>query len=117
MKKLLIAIVCCVAGISAASAHAFLDHAEPKVGSRVKAPTEIRIWFTEGIILPFSDIKVTNPSGKEVQKADKHLDPGHDNILVVSADRLGLGKYKVSWRVTAVDTHVTSGFYTFEVVQ
>jgi methionine-rich copper-binding protein CopC len=117
MKKLLITLICCAAAITAASAHAFLDHADPKVGSRVKAPTEIKIWFTEGVILPFSDIKVTNSSGKEVQDADKHLDPARNDVLIVSVPRLDLGKYKVSWRVTAVDTHVTSGFYTFEVVQ
>jgi methionine-rich copper-binding protein CopC len=117
MKKLIIALFCCAAAVTAASAHAFLDHALPKVGSRVRAPSEIKIWFTEGILLPFSDIKVTNSSGKELQKADKHLEPGHDNVLVVSVERLDLGKCKVSWRVTAVDTHVTNGFYTFEVVQ
>jgi len=109
-------LFCCAAAFTAASAHAFLDHAEPRVGSKVEAPTEIKIWFTEGIILPFSNIKLTNYAGKEVQEADKHLDPAHNNILIVSVPRLELGKFKVSWRVTAVDTHVTSGFYTFEVV-
>ena len=115
MKKLLMTLILCAAAMSAASAHAFLDHADPKVGSRVKAPTEIKIWFTEGILLPFSNIKVLDSSGMALQKADIHL--VHDNLLVVTVPRLGLGKYKVTWRVTAVDTHVTSGFYTFEVVQ
>jgi methionine-rich copper-binding protein CopC len=117
MKKQLATLICWIAAVTGASAHAFLDHADPKVGSRVKAPTEIRIWFTEGVILPFSDIKVTNTSGKEVQAADKHLDPARNDVLIVSVPHLQLGKYKVSWRVTAVDTHVTNGFYTFEVVQ
>jgi methionine-rich copper-binding protein CopC len=117
VKKLVMTLICCAASMSGASAHAFLDHADPLVGSRVKAPTEIKIWFTEGIILPFSEIKVTNTSGKEVQKADKHLDPAHNNVLIVSLQRLQFEKYKVSWRVTALDTHVTSGFYMFEVAQ
>jgi len=116
MKKLLIALSCCLAGMSPARAHAFLDHADPKVGSTVKvSPTEIKIWFTEGVILPFSDLKVTDASGREVQKNDKHLDPAHSDVLIVSVAPLKPGKYKVAWRVTAVDTHVTHGFFPFEV--
>jgi methionine-rich copper-binding protein CopC len=116
MKKLIITLFCCLAGVSAASAHAFLDHADPKVGSTVKgSPAEVKIWFTEGVILPFSDVKVTDASGKEYQKSDKHLDPGHPDVLTVSVQPLPPGKYKVAWRVTAVDTHVTHGFFPFEV--
>ena len=116
MKKLTIILFCCLAGVSAASAHAFLDHADPKVGSTVKAsPTEVKIWFTEGVILPFSDLKVLDASGKEVQKSDKHLDPRRSDVLIVSVPPLKPGKYTVSWRVTAVDTHVTHGTFPFEV--
>jgi len=116
MKKLIIALFCCAAGVSAAGAHAFLDHADPKVGSTVKvSPMEVKIWFTEGVILPFSDLKVLDASGKEVQKNDKHLDPAHPDVLIVSVPPLKPGKYKVSWRVTAVDTHVTHGSFPFEV--
>jgi methionine-rich copper-binding protein CopC len=116
MKKLIIVLFCCVAAVSAASAHAFLDHAEPKVGSIVKgSPGEVKIWFTEGVILPFSEVKVTDASGKEYQKSDKHLEPGRQDVLIVSLERLKPGKYKVAWRVTAVDTHVTHGSFPFEV--
>ena len=116
MKKPIIALLCCLAAVSAARAHAFLDHADPKVGSTVKvSPTEVKIWFTEGVILPFSYLKVLDASGKEVQKNDKHLDPAHPDMLIVSVPPLKPGKYKVSWRVTAVDTHVTHGFFPFEV--
>ncbi len=116
MKKLITALFCCLAGVSAARAHAFLNHAEPRVGSTVKvSPTEVKIWFTEGVILPFSDLKVTDASGKEYQKNDKHPDPAHANVLIVSVQPLKPGKYTVAWRVTAVDTHVTHGTFPFEV--
>ena len=40
---------------AAARAHAFLDHSEPKVGSEVaKAPTEVRIKFTQAVEPAFS---------------------------------------------------------------
>jgi len=116
MKKLIILLLCCLAGVSAASAHAFLDHAEPRVGNKVKgSPSEVKIWFTEGVILPFSELKVLDASGKEVQNNDKHLDPAHSDVLIVSVPPLKPGKYTVSWRVTAVDTHVTNGKFNFEV--
>ncbi len=116
MKKLLIALFCCFAVASAASAHAFLDHADPRVGNKVQgSPKEVKIWFTEGIILPFSAVKVLDASGKEVEKNDKHLDPSNGQLLIVSVPPLKPGKYTVSWRVTAVDTHVTQGSFTFEV--
>jgi len=116
MRTILIVLFCCLAGVSAASAHAFLEHADPRVGSTVKvSPTEVKIWFTEGVILPFSSLKVVDASGKEVQKSDKHLDPAHSDVLIVSVPPLKPGKYTVSWRVTAVDTHVTQGTFHFEV--
>src|SRR5271163_175642 len=116
MKKIIIAMLCCVSAITAASAHAFLDHSEPRVGNTVHgSPTEVKIWFTERLILPFSSIKVLDGGGNEVDKMDKHLDPSNGQLLIVSVPPLKPGKYTVVWRVTAVDTHVTHGTFTFDV--
>ncbi|MGA3172126.1 MAG: copper resistance CopC family protein [Chthoniobacteraceae bacterium] len=116
MKKTMIAMLCCVSAITAARAHAFLDHSDPRVGNTVHgSPTEVKIWFTERLILPFSSMKVLDASGNEVDKMDKHLDPSNGQLLIVSVPTLKAGKYKVAWRVTAVDTHVTSGTFTFDV--
>ena len=116
MKKLITAILCCLAGVTAAHAHAFLDHADPRVGSTLKAaPTEIKIWYTERLILPFSDIKLADASGQPITTTNKHLDPANAQLLIVSVPPLKPGKYTVSWRVTAVDTHVTHGTFPFTV--
>ena len=116
MKKLLMIALGCVAAVPAARAHAFLDHADPRVGSTVHgSPGEVKIWFTEGLILPFSEVKVLDASGKEIQKGDKHLDPANGELLIVSVPPLKPGKYTVAWRATAVDTHVTHGTFTFTV--
>ena len=43
-----------------ASAHAFLDHAEPRVGNTVAtAPREVTLWFTQKLEPAFSTITVT----------------------------------------------------------
>jgi methionine-rich copper-binding protein CopC len=118
MKTYLITLSVWIATIAAASAHAFLDHAEPRVGSTVNGmPAEVKIWFTERIVLPFSEVKVTDASGDRVDQQDKRVDPANAQVLIESLKPLKPGKYLVSWRVTAVDTHVTHGTFPFTVAQ
>jgi copper resistance protein C len=98
-------------------AHAFLDHAEPGVGSQVKtSPTQVKIWFTEKLEPALSHIQVFDAAGKEIDRRDSRLDTTNPAILEVSLPLLKPGKYKVSWRVTSVDTHVTTGTFEFEIV-
>ena len=99
-------------------AHAFLKDAEPGAGSIVqKSPSEVRIRFTENIEPAFSSIQVFDASGKEVDKRDLNLDRSDHALLHVSLPRLGVGIYKVVWRVVSVDTHVTNGNFTFRIVR
>jgi hypothetical protein len=93
-----------------------MEHAEPKVGSVVKvAPTEVKAWFTQKLVIAFTQIQVFDAAGKEVDKRDKRLDPSNQAELIVSLPRLKPGKYKVVWRAVSVDTHVTHGDFPFEV--
>jgi copper resistance protein C len=53
--------------LGAANAHAMLDHAEPRVGSKVvTVPHEVKLWFTEELEPAFSTIAVTDTSGRRV---------------------------------------------------
>jgi len=59
----------------AAWAHAFLDHAEPAVGSKVHGPpAHVKIWFTEKLEPALSKIQVFDSSGLEVDKRDVKID-------------------------------------------
>jgi hypothetical protein len=100
----------------AAAAHAFLDKADPRVGSVVAhAPSAIRLTFTQAVVVPFCRVTVTGPPGFG----------GAGSPHAVHADPLGLavdlksptpaGTYKVRWRVLSVDTHVTEGDFSFQV--
>jgi copper resistance protein C len=105
-------------GLARLEAHAFLKSAEPAVGSTVQtSPNEVRIWFTENIEPVFSTAQVFDASGKEVDKRDVHLDRSNHALLHVSLLPLGVGIYKVIWRVVSVDTHVTNGNFTFRVAR
>jgi len=101
---------------STAWAHAFLDHAEPKVGSTVtNSPTEVKIWFTQELEPAFSSIEVQNAQGKEVDKKDVHVDAKDKSLLEVSLPQLPAGTYTVAWHVVSVDTHRTQGHFEFTV--
>jgi copper resistance protein C len=117
MKRIIFLLVL-VAASTRLEAHAFLKDAEPGVGSTVQSsPSEVQIRFTENIEPAVSSIQVFEASGKEVDKRDLHLDRSDHAVLHVSLARLGAGIYKVVWRVVSVDTHVTSGKFTFRVAR
>ena len=101
---------------SQAWAHAFLDHAVPKVGSTVtSAPTEVKIWFTQNIEPVFSTVVVKDENGKEVDKKNMHEDDKDKSLLIVSVPPLPDGTYTVIWHVVSVDTHRTQGHFKFTI--
>lgn len=101
---------------AAASAHAFLDHAEPRVGSEVsKSPDQVKLWFTQQPEHAFSKIQVFNADGKEIDKNDTRTDPDDAKVLIVGLPTLPPGTYKVVWHVLSVDTHRTEGSFKFTV--
>jgi copper resistance protein C len=100
----------------AAYGHAFLDHADPRVGSVVqRAPTELRIWFTQELEPAFSTVEVTDSSGKRVDAARARVDAHDPLLLEAELPKLLPGEYTVAWRAVSVDTHVTEGHFTFKV--
>ena len=116
MKRVLGIPLVLLGGLIRLEAHAFLQHADPGVGSTVaRAPNEVMIQFTEAVEPAFSMIRVFAASGKEVDKGDVHLDASDHTRLKVSLPPLGAGSYKIVWRVVSVDTHVTSGNFAFRV--
>jgi methionine-rich copper-binding protein CopC len=56
-----------------AVAHAFLDHASPRVGNTVAtAPNEVVLWFTQKLEPAFSSIEVDNEQGASVTGGKAH---------------------------------------------
>ncbi len=105
-------------GAAGAEAHAFLDHADPRVGSTVRTPpAQVRLWFTQDLEPAFSSAQVVNQAGQRVDKGDSQVDPSSPALLRTSLPPLPAGTYKVIWRVLSVDTHVTEGDFTFQVAQ
>jgi methionine-rich copper-binding protein CopC len=102
-----------IVGPTGAHAHAYLDHATPAVGSTVaSAPGQLTLWFTENIERKFSSAEVRNASGARVDQGNISVS---GNVLSVGLKDLSPGTYRVHWRVLSVDTHRTSGSFSFRV--
>jgi methionine-rich copper-binding protein CopC len=100
-----------------AFAHAFLEHAEPPVGSEVTtAPHQVTLRFSEAIEPAFSSIVLHDPQGVVVPIGKPHTTPGDGRNLVVELPDLHAGRYTVTWHATSVDTHKTEGSFQFNVI-
>ena len=100
-----------------AGAHAFLDHATPAVGSAMRgSPAQVRLWFTQELEPAFSTVQVQDRDGRRVDKQDNNVDRANLMLMQVTLPQLAPGRYRVVWRALSVDTHVTEGDFTFDVV-
>jgi methionine-rich copper-binding protein CopC len=98
---------------TAAHAHAFLDHAEPRVGSTVSAaPKEVALFFSQNLEPAFSTIEVSDASGARVDQGKPKVSA---TTMRVGVKPLPPGTYRVRWQVLSVDTHTTEGNFTFRV--
>jgi len=116
MRALIIGLAVALAFGQAAAAHAFLDRAEPKVGSRIAAPpTQVRLRFTQSLEPTLCVVKVDGPAGFGGAMAAQPLG-GDSRVLVIGLRKpVPAGRYVVRWRVVSVDSHTTAGDFSFEV--
>jgi methionine-rich copper-binding protein CopC len=99
----------------AAPAHAFLHHAERRVGNTVASlPRQVTLWFSQKLEPAFSGVTVTNAAGQRVDTGKARVS---GNEMSVSLRSGGSGTYRVNWHVLSVDTHKTDGSFTFQVGQ
>jgi len=97
-----------------ARAHAYPAVSIPNDGATVKEPPrEVRIQFTEGIEMAFSQITVKGPNGELVSQGK--LRKLADDTVAIDLKPLGPGNYSVEWQVLSVDTHITDGTLRFTV--
>jgi methionine-rich copper-binding protein CopC len=114
MKKLIVFLSLMLPAI--ASAHVQPDHADPAVGSTVKAtPKEVKIWFDGPVGVDKSHIDVLDAGGKSVVTGQLHGDAKDKTLLAISITA-GSGKLTVKWEAYCPDCeHTTQGTYTFTI--
>jgi methionine-rich copper-binding protein CopC len=113
----LIAAVFALTIAGAAQAHAFLQHASPRVGDHLAAsPIEVRLWFSEALEALFSSIAIIGPGGAAQPEGAVRVDgTDHRQLVLPITRRLAPGTYRVRWRALSVDGHATQGDFSFQV--
>jgi copper transport protein len=109
------AVLSLIGGIAAA--HANYVKSNPASDARLtKAPTEVRVTFSEPPDARGSDLALLDVDGKRVDNRDVTLVSDEPNTLRVTLGTLGDGGYLIAWTaLSAVDGHETKGLIAFSV--
>lgn len=95
-------------------AHAYPAVSIPNNDATVKEPPrEVRIQFTEGVEIAFSQITVKAASGEIVSQGK--LRQLADDTLAIDLKQLSPGNYTIEWQALSIDTHVTEGLLRFTI--
>ena len=117
LKKILntAALLTLMAGASAAFAHAHLEQSTPAADSTVSNVKELRLAFTEGVEQAFTKVVLTHDQAPVAVSSIK-TEPANKKILIVTpAQPLPAGTYNEKWNAVSVDTHKSTGDYSFTV--
>jgi copper transport protein len=102
-----------------ASAHALLSRSDPASGEIIdygKAPSQLRLWFTEEINPALTKAIVVNHNNKAVDLGDSHVNSSDPRELDTGLQQLAPDFYVVIWKSTsAEDGHSTGGSFLFRV--
>ncbi len=112
-------------GANTASAHAYLVRSDPADSAELsQAPTQISLWFSEGVVSELSKATLVDNHGQTRQlplasSAGAISSPGAEQTSIAFAlPALSAGVYEVDWRtVSSDDLHETSGTIVFSVQQ
>jgi len=119
LRTLAIALLLSLGLATPALAHAHLISATPAAGGMaMPPPTELRLKFSEGLEIKFTNVKVSGPNKKPVGTGPAKLDPSDNTLLIVPlTSPLPDGKYTVDWQAVGTDGHKTTGKYSFDSMQ
>lgn len=116
LRPTLLALAVTALAAGQASAHARLIRAEPKVGSTVASPAQLRLHYSETIVPAKSSVVLLGPGKHATPLGALTLDPKDPRVVVVAVPgKLAPGAYKVQWGMTTEDTHHTEGDFAFRV--
>jgi len=101
-------------------AHAFVTKSDPSPSqSLATQPTKVDVYFNDLIDIRYSQLKVLDSNGNEIQQKDLHYINNDESTLSVSLpSRLKDGIYTVTTKVLdQTDGHVTENAYVFAIGQ
>ena len=116
-RAILPALASLLTATSAANAHPIFVSASPARGSAVAvAPKEIRVSFSEPVLVQGSRFKLLDATGKPVRTGPLVLAPKDGRTVVLPiAQPLPPGGFTVKWTVLAAGHSAVPGLYRFRV--
>ncbi len=115
-----IASIIIIPNIPNSYAHAFVTKSDPEASqSLVTPPSKVDVYFSDPVDIRYSEIKVLDSDGKQIQENDQHYISGDQSSLSVSLPpNLPNGIYTISTKVLdQTDGHVTEDAFAFGVGQ
>lgn len=105
--------------VPVASAHALLVRSDPAADAILQAPpSQVRMWFSEDLNPQTSRAVVVDPSNREVDDGNSHVNPSNPREMDVSLPLLPAGTYVVAWRTqSAEDGHIVGGSFIFRIAR
>jgi copper transport protein len=120
LAVLAISLIITVPNIPSSYAHAVIVKSEPaSLQSLSTPPDKVNIYFNDAVDIKYSQIKVLDSDGKQIQIGDQQYINGDQTTLRVSLPpNLKDGIYTVSTKVLdQTDGHVTENAYVFGMGQ
>jgi len=117
MRKILFAlIVLSFFSIPLASAHPFTEETIPSLTSNAPTrTTEVVVYFSEPVEIDFSELKVLDNNGNQIDNKDTSYYEGEDS-LIVTTPPLEDGVYTVTTKaLSKIDGHLVPSAFTFAV--
>jgi copper transport protein len=115
-KFLIILLILSFISIPFAAAHPFTEETIPSLGSNAPVgTTEVIVYFSEPVDINFSEIKVFDSSGNQIDNKDTNYYEG-ELSLIVTTSPLDEGVYTASVKVLSkVDGHLVPSAFLFGV--
>lgn len=120
MVIVVVSSVIMIPNIPNSYAHAFVTKSDPAPSQSLSSPpSKIDVYFSDPVDIRYSEIKVLDSDGKQIQGNDQHYIGGNQLSLSVSLPpNLKNGIYTISTKVLdQTDGHVTEDAFAFGVGQ
>lgn len=118
LAGLLLLLIGAIGTTSVAFAHAELRSAYPEIGAayRWERPSEIRLSFTQSLLLEGSSIMLVNRQFEAQQVGAVQIDAEDPTTMFVTLPELDTGTYTVNWVTASIDGHTIQGSYDFTLL-
>jgi copper transport protein len=119
IRASLVTILLALVFAGTVSAHAVLIRTDPVDGTTLSAiPAQLRLWFSEEVLLNFSSFELTASSGQHTALTNFHLDSQDPSEIVIDLPQLKPDAYRLVWKTASSDDlHSSSGSVVFGVQQ